>query len=1496
MFGDVNKEATGSLHMDFGERMCLFFKNLLTEDSDVVGYCKERAEAGDYNAMLWLARMYRDGKGVRKNAPKALEWYKKAKDHNVYAKFESLAMLSNRERKFENIPEGLEIDKRKKERLFVYKFNGKSMGLLVHLFPFTHYNVVGFSYEDKGQVGYNEGCEDYDKILVADVDNSWAIKGELISQGMAFEKVITVRRFTDKDKFDGDAIVCNFSGKVPSRKIWVVVPNRANGLLWYYVGFKPFRGENKSECDYVVDMQNHFSMMMDDNNVGCYNPWDYYFQPTSSLTLEEAYDREGVVISSWMPKLSNRVPSDLSLTLSDILNKKVDAEFKNFSSWDRTIGLIARGTDFVSLQPFNHRINLDEYELVEIVEERMNSLGFTHIYLSTEDQEVYDFFKNRFGDKMFAIEQMRFKKTSILNATLFDDNITEPFGKLIQGERYLIATHLATKCKLALVCGGSGSAYVYRNSSGIIERHVKGNWGQFGNAPLIVCSHNKNHISVNDMNYKEGFAHNVDSRGFVHFGGDQDAAFRGVGLFLDAKKKYICSFYTKEPESVSISLELCSCNGETRTIELRHGDTFISPLYVRSGNIIIKKGTGHNSEIGIQIEEGTTQTDYEASRYSWTQICLKDTGGDEYAPEGIDYIDFNQGIFSIQGREHILDCEEFYRYHRIVCFKGGFLTYRKGEYHEIKGIETKITLGETINSQKITGKPKQLRRFSHTVEMADNLIKGSEGNLERATCIYYYHAMNGNATAMGRLGRMYRDGKGVERDLDEAIKWMRKAADKNVGWAKNELFDILWKIDTPEAHEEMISVATEFAEKGDGNAMGRLGRMYRDGKGVERDLDEAIKWMRKAADKNVGWAKNELFDILWKIDTPEAHEEMISVATEFAEKGDGNAMGRLGRMYRDGKGVERDLDEAIKWMRKAADKNVGWAKNELFDILWKIDTPEAHEEMISVATEFAEKGDGNAMGRLGRAYRHGKGIEKDNGLAASYLLMAASSGAPWFICDYVIVKWEDNSSSSDSEAFAALTRYGNIDDVPTMIWFGKAYFYGRGTERNIAKATEFFRKAYNKGSLWAGFLLFDVLWTVKNDEGAINESIEIAKNLISKGSAEGMIRLARAYREGIGVCKNLDCAIELFNNAINKGNKSAVKELKETVAENNLIQSDNLIKSINECDVDSIISGDYDLNLLNKSMLMLDETGYDLSEFMHGLIDRIRKGNVEKERIRPLVDCINKILSKKDDDYTKQFFVSIPKTTGRLREIQMLGNDMLRIFDEVCKKYDVEYSICSGTLLGAIRHNGWIPWDDDTDLFMYMEDIEKLKASLGEDDPIKIQDVNIRADSKRFKPARYYWVKYRGIKSSMYMDIFILYHIPDEMNIESIYSQYLEKVYSDTEQFENKNSPQALQTVNSDYVTYFEQLMSRDEKSKRTGIITMGGKIWVFDTSDFKPFIEYEFDGYILKGMHNPYNYLSTNYGKIYSVPHDLGTHEHPLFDSVDANQIRSYTEQYLKN
>ena len=194
--------------------------------------------------------------------------------------------------------------------------------------------------------------------------------------------------------------------------------------------------------------------------------------------------------------------------------------------------------------------------------------------------------------------------------------------------------------------------------------------------------------------------------------------------------------------------------------------------------------------------------------------------------------------------------------------------------------------------------------------------------------------LDGSVSA-GHMGRAYRDGKGVEKDLDKAAEWMRKASNAGIGWAKNELFDILWRIGTPESYREMISVATAFAELGDGNAMGRIGRAYRDGKGVEKDLDKAAEWMRKAMDKAWLWGV-DLSDLLLKSPKKKDHEEAFKICSSLVKRNSAEAMGYLGRMYRDGKGVEMNLDNAAEWMRKAANKNVGWAKNELNDIHYKI--------------------------------------------------------------------------------------------------------------------------------------------------------------------------------------------------------------------------------------------------------------------------------------------------------------------------------------------------------------------------------------------------------------------------------------------------------------------------------------------------------------------------------------------------------------------------------
>ncbi|PEG78734.1 LicD family protein, partial [Lactobacillus sp. UMNPBX17] len=52
--------------------------------------------------------------------------------------------------------------------------------------------------------------------------------------------------------------------------------------------------------------------------------------------------------------------------------------------------------------------------------------------------------------------------------------------------------------------------------------------------------------------------------------------------------------------------------------------------------------------------------------------------------------------------------------------------------------------------------------------------------------------------------------------------------------------------------------------------------------------------------------------------------------------------------------------------------------------------------------------------------------------------------------------------------------------------------------------------------------------------------------------------------------------------------------------------------------------------------------------------------------------------------------------------------DTLVYFDKICKKYDLKYTLDAGTLLGAVRHHGFIPWDDDIDVAMPYKDYKKL--------------------------------------------------------------------------------------------------------------------------------------------------------------------------------------------
>ena len=67
--------------------------------------------------------------------------------------------------------------------------------------------------------------------------------------------------------------------------------------------------------------------------------------------------------------------------------------------------------------------------------------------------------------------------------------------------------------------------------------------------------------------------------------------------------------------------------------------------------------------------------------------------------------------------------------------------------------------------------------------------------------------------------------------------------------------------------------------------------------------------------------------------------------------------------------------------------------------------------------------------------------------------------------------------------------------------------------------------------------------------------------------------------------------------------------------------------------------------------------------------------------------------------------------TSRRKRLWNVQIKLILEFDRICRKHDIKWFAYAGTLLGAARHNGFIPWDDDVDLCMLRPDYEKFKQA-----------------------------------------------------------------------------------------------------------------------------------------------------------------------------------------
>lgn len=124
--------------------------------------------------------------------------------------------------------------------------------------------------------------------------------------------------------------------------------------------------------------------------------------------------------------------------------------------------------------------------------------------------------------------------------------------------------------------------------------------------------------------------------------------------------------------------------------------------------------------------------------------------------------------------------------------------------------------------------------------------------------------------------------------------------------------------------------------------------------------------------------------------------------------------------------------------------------------------------------------------------------------------------------------------------------------------------------------------------------------------------------------------------------------------------------------------------------------------------------------------------------------------------------------------VRMLGD-----FDNLCSENGIRYSIAFGTMLGAIRHKGFIPWDDDVDLFVPRQDFEKLRKIFNNQANLQYDLISVE-DNKDFNSILPKIVdkgtylkqftegdikKKRSFELGVYIDLFILDEIPDDSNL-----------------------------------------------------------------------------------------------------------------------------------